>query len=169
MVEAIPLRPADRADASIRTNIQPVNLEPANYQASAAEMDAIRTKYMGGGIPLAWPASWEAQGTAPPEPGRGGSQPRHGLEHPQLSPQEEAAVKRNSAAVDKLFPGKDNEDLSNAAYRYLMYRECHDGYPKMQDGDMDLLKRNGALDKLDKLVEEDIKNGLVAGACGANY
>ena len=164
MVEAIPLRPADRANAQIRTDVQPANLQPANFQANGAEMNALRIKDMGG-IPPSWTAAWEAQAVSEPElfkPGEG-SQPRREVPHPQLSPQEEAAVQRNSAAVDKLFPGNDNADLRNAAYRYLMNREGQNGYPKLQDSDMDLLKKNGALDALDKLVEEDRKKGLITG------
>lgn len=84
----------------------------------------------------------------------------------QTDPVEKAAVERNTAAVNQMFPGAENDNLRQAAYYYLMHEECQDGYPVVYEEDMKLLKQKNVLKQLDELVQEHTQQGLVIGSCG---
>jgi len=160
MVEFVPPR-LDKPGVRVGTDLQSTAFQPAVYQ-TGADINVLR-----GAQKLSTPHPLVlVQGGSearPPHqvPDREGPRPKR-----DVSPEEKTAIERNSAFANQLFPGKQDEELRNAAYRYLMFKECHNGYPKMSDSDMDLLKKAGVLAKLDSKIEEDAKKGLINGTCG---
>jgi hypothetical protein len=159
MVEIVPLR-ADKPSIKLGTDREPTAFQPAVYQ-TGAEINVLR-----GGRKLATPHPLvlvQGSESTPPDrlPDREDHRPKR-----EVSPEEKAAIERNSVFANQLFPGKQDEELRNAAYRYLMFKECHNGYPKISDSDMELLKKAGVLAKLDSKIEEDSKKGLINGTCG---
>jgi hypothetical protein len=173
MVERI----SDRTNPTFGADVQPIGFQPASYQVGA-EINQLKNPKTT--LPqVSWEQDWEAAGTTPPlyaptsptgESQRNQSEgnrsrPKEGESQPP-SPAEQAATERNTATVNNLFPGKQDQELRDAAYRYLMNKECMPGYPNMTEQDMSILKKNGALDKLDKLIEQDRKQGLFdSGPC----
>jgi hypothetical protein len=175
MVDVVPLK-ADKPH--VGGEVRPSGFHPAVYQ-TGAEINALRSSNVAT-VPVSWVEDWEASGNTPhkapykPNPAResGGSQGIEGQPSPKVedTPEVKAAVERNSKRVDQLFPDTKDEDPSsvkNAAYRYLMHRECYEGYPKMDESDMELLRKSGKLAELDKFVDDDFKKGLSGNSCPA--
>jgi hypothetical protein len=154
-------RVSDKASRLSAVGSQP-SFEPADYQIGAEikQLRVPKTNLVA--------VDWQVASAGPPpklEPGPSQSQRHRSDDHNSDTPEERAASIRNDAAVKDLFPGKENHELRDAAYRYLMHRECTRGYPNMADEDLALLQKNGAIDKLEALIEQHRKQGLLTGAC----
>jgi hypothetical protein len=82
-----------------------------------------------------------------------------------------AAVDRNTAEANSLFPNDENNGNylrdfglpSNAAYRYLMNKEGLDDYSSTNAADMAQLEaaRPGSIRELDNFIADQVKQGLV--------
>lgn len=75
--------------------------------------------------------------------------------------EEMQSVDRNSAEVKKLFPGAENQELRDAAYRYLMHRECVDDYSASFKKDSEMLEKHapGSVDKLEEIIRQRRQQG----------
>lgn len=93
-------------------------------------------------------------------PGTDGSSGR------QRTPEEMQSVDRNSAEVQKMFPGAENQELRDAAYRYLMHRECVDDYSSSFKKDSEMLNKHapGTTDKLEEIIRQRRQQGPAPGS-----
>lgn len=84
----------------------------------------------------------------------------------QRTPEEMQSVDRNSAAVQKMFPGAENQELRDAAYRYLMHRECVDDYSSSFKKDSEMLNKHapGTTDKLEEIIRQRRQQGPAPGS-----
>ncbi len=102
------------------------------------------------GLPQLGPAPESSDGAA--------SRPR--------TPEEMQSVDRNSAEVKKLFPGAENQELRDAAYRYLMHRECVDDYSSSFKKDSEMLNNHapGTTDRLEEIIRQRRQQGPAPGS-----
>jgi hypothetical protein len=79
------------------------------------------------------------------------------------------SVDLNSAEAKKLFPNSNEKDYfspGDAAYRYLMNKECVDDYSDTAQKDASIVEKTspGALKTLDSFIEEQRKKGPIPGS-----
>jgi hypothetical protein len=172
MVEALRLPASDKTGQLPGPESKPTGFEPAVYQIGA-EIKALRATDKEPSSLPPWVHEWEQSQPNQPNAGHQPESEGETRAHTNTprsdgvnpSPEEKALIERNSATARGLFPDDKDRESRDAAYRYLMSKECQHGYPPTSEADMQLLQKSGVLDKLDKQIEEDIRNGLAVGQC----
>jgi len=79
------------------------------------------------------------------------------------------SVDLNTIEAANLFPNSNDKDFfspGNAAYRYLMNKECVDDYSDTAQEDASIVEKAspGALKMLDSFIAEQRKNGPIPGS-----
>jgi hypothetical protein len=172
MVEALHLPASDKTGLVPGPESKPTGFEPAVYQVGA-EIKALRATDKEPSSLPPWVHEWEQSQPNQPNAGHQPESEGESSSHPNgsrsdgvnIPPEEKALIARNSAFARQLFPDDKDRETRDAAYRYMMFRECQHGYPTTSEADMQLLQKAGVLDKLDKQIGEDIRNGLAVGQC----
>jgi len=88
--------------------------------------------------------------------GRQDQMTRDPLGRPPSAAHDEAS-KANSPKVNEMFPGEENQELRDAAYREMMRHECVEGYPMDgpgADADRKLMQERGVTQQVQDAIKE---------------